>query len=1336
MIEVNKGWHTDNSELNQPLGTWRDAENLVIDDDKQVPRTEYGREEVGENFPSSAVVGHVTHKDFTYYFFANGSVGKQNKDNNYYQEITTGFSFSTRYPIKAKVITNAKEEIILIWTDEFNELKFLNASNPQTIDTINTNLMGLFTRTEPNDITVSVVDGGSMPNGVYVPIYRLITDQGQSTNWTVDEDYVELHTKGSTASFVGSTPGGNSGKSIKIEFGSNDLDTRFKFYEIGFIATIAEVTTVRVLGRYSTTTSSIDNVYTDLDNAITIDISEVIVPKANYPIVKDIEIVEDQLLIGGLQGVEPINYQKYANDISVDYTHSLVSAKQTESGTNQERGFMPGEVYALYIVFLMNDGSFSKAFHIPGRGLLAAEVASSSIVSGSLVYQTEDTADNGISTSNMGGWKNIDELYPETDDYLGYNVANDLRGTQVRHHRFPSIDHLYREHYSGSSTFGKSELPLLGISLSNVVIPNSIAARTKGFYVASAKRELKDSIILGYSDFQCAGETTATTNAVLKKTSGYGPLVGNIKLGAAGDVTEEITISDEAIKFSNFDLLYNKPEINPSYIWNEYRVSVDLSTSYGYNIDDNRRYLEISWGSATVTPTGSSDKAALVDSAKYIPASTVTGDINNYMGDEHILIKSGDFKGGSGAMVDNSGNEDAWINDTVSGTEVDHNTPSSSRPHKTYLTSLRQIIDNVYSPFDEQLNLELLGYKDTASAGGATYSLTIANGDIVNDYYFYMNTAPLADSTTGIIEGGDYIATAEGNNYKGRGTLARKTVIMPTVSRLSARYEDVSQDNSLLYPNTPSIAEASSNTNTGIFTVYDPTAECLRYYDKTYSTRNEFTGILPYSTFDNETFRFKNRIHRSTDFNRLSTGFDISFPANNFYELQFTKGDFIGMVEFNNRLIIRHENTAFISVPRQKVALSGGEATIGDNDIFDLEPQELISTDNGFVGGSSKFNAIKTEYGIVLIDDLNGRIFLYSSSLEEISKLGMQNYFRNNLKSNYKHTKVTYNNISSEVVNSKQVLLFTTATFDINEFNIGDIVYSDVDDTTGIVTDVRTELTGTTEYIKLSTDIVSATTLHTVITLFKKIDNPYESGIISGYDPELQRLMITKKSSSDSRKDIKYKGFYKSGMTLSTNDVVLRDQLYTWNGSSFDVTAGDTEDEFTVSFFPDPRYKFWMGKHTYTVDRYVDFKDKQQHIIASSPIQLFDINIKSETDQIPKIEIIHNVNKNIVKMYGMLMFKTLAYNLSDVLQQSETFDKLTMQNTYQDSGEIDLTNYVDVNTPNNIRAYNGVWKFNLIRDSSGNVLGDNYIKLIFRDTGVNLLYLYGFDLTFNPVRNI
>lgn len=1332
MIKINKGLHIDNSELEQPLYTWRDAENLVIDDDKQTLRTEYGILDIAQNMPSSNVIGDIVYKDFAYYFFANGEVGKVNKINGYYTQIATGFTFNSDYPIKCKITTNAKEDIILIWTDEYNVLRFLNTSNPQSINDTNTRLMGHNTSTLPDHFTLSSVNGGSIPNGTYILFYRLITNQGQSTNWTISPNYLEVHAKGGSSAFKGSEAGESSGKSIKLSIPSNKLDTNFSFYEVGLICNISEVTSVKILGRYNTTNSAVTNVYTDLDNGYNIDITEVITPKANYPIVKDIELIEDQLLLGGLEGEEPVNYQRYANDIVINYTHSLDSVKSALSGNNQTRGFMPGEVYAFYIIFLMNDGSYSKAFHIPGRSGLAAEIASSTLVSGSLVYQTEDTADNGVSSSNMGYWENKDEIYPNTLDYLSYTGSNDLREQKVRHHRFPSLDHLRQTHYSVSSTFGKSHLPVLGIEVSNVVIPTEIAIQTKGYFIASVKRNIKDSIILGFSDFQCAGELTGTSGTVLKRTSGLGPLAGNIKLGQNGVTTEQIEISDQAIKFSNFDLLYNKPRINPNYIYNEYRVSVPVNSAYGYNIDENRRYLDITFAGATITTASSTDKVKLIDSAKYIPAHVITGDINNYMGDEHILVKA-DFGGGAGVMVDNDGNEDAWINNTVSTVEVDHHTPSASRPHKTYLTSLRQILDNVYSPFDKQLELELLGFDSTSTAGGATYSISINNGDIVNDNYFYMNTAPLADSPTGIIEAAPYDATADGNNYKGRGTLVKKVIPMPTVSRLSARVEDLSLDNSLLYPNTPTVA----TSNNGIFTMYDPTSECFRFYDKTYSFRNQFHGIIPYSTFEINTFRYKNRIHRSTDFNRLSTGFDISFPANNFYELQFTKGDFIGMIEFNGRLIIRHENTAFISVPRQKVALSGGEATIGNNDIFDLEPQELISTDNGFVGGSSKFSAIKTEYGVLLIDDLNGRIFLYASSLEEISKLGTENYFRNNFSIKYKYSKRNFTTVASEVSGGKQVLLFSYTTYNKRDFKIGEFIYSSTDDTTGLITDVKIGLSSSTLYIKVYTDIVSVTTSHANIAQYRRIDNPFTNGIIAGYDPELKRILITKKTTSEFLKNISYRGFFKSGMTVNTNDVVFKNGLVQWNGSSYVTATGDPEDEITLSFYPDPKYKFWCSKHDNKPNRYIIYKDELQYLYTTSTPNLIKrINVKSQTSAIPKIELIFNIQNEIAKSFAELRWKTLAYNLSDVLQVGETFDKLTMVNSQQSSGEINLTNYVNINTPNNIRSYNGVWKFNFIRDSSNNIMVDNYIRLIFRDTGSNLLYLYGFDLTFTPIQNI
>jgi hypothetical protein len=186
----------------------------------------------------------------------------------------------------------------------------------------------------------------------------------------------------------------------------------------------------------------------------------------------------------------------------------------------------------------------------------------------------------------------------------------------------------------------------------------------------------------------------------------------------------------------------------------------------------------------------------------------------------------------------------------------------------------------------------------------------------------------------------------------------------------------------------------------------------------------------------------KNRIARSTKYNRNSILFNIYFPQTSYFEMPTNKGNIVSINEFNNRLIIRHTQTTFLTIPNQRIQTSAGEATIGNNDLFDIEPEELVSTDNGFAGSSSKFNSIKTEFGITIIDSFNGKIFLFSSQLEEISRIGNRFLFERNFRILNKYKRFIYTDIDYVNWEDDKVAFMIPSTQNIYSFNESDKVFS------------------------------------------------------------------------------------------------------------------------------------------------------------------------------------------------------------------------------------------------------------------------------------------------------
>ncbi len=141
------------------------------------------------------------------------------------------------------------------------------------------------------------------------------------------------------------------------------MDTRYERVRIAVVKTSASVKTAFVVGTipYSGVDFSYDYYGQEGEP---INIAELITPSKTYLQGQDLFQHDGRLFFYGIKNEKNLNYQKYANDLQVDWVRY-----DTSNETNAKyhpRSFMRGEVYDFAIVFNYCDGTSSAAFHIPG----------------------------------------------------------------------------------------------------------------------------------------------------------------------------------------------------------------------------------------------------------------------------------------------------------------------------------------------------------------------------------------------------------------------------------------------------------------------------------------------------------------------------------------------------------------------------------------------------------------------------------------------------------------------------------------------------------------------------------------------------------------------------------------------------------------------------------------------------------------------------------------------------------------------------------------------------------------------------------------------------------
>lgn len=351
----------------------------------------------------------------------------------------------------------------------------------------------------------------------------------------------------------------------------------------------------------------IDVVHTGIEQSTIAAIEDITVNNPRYLAAKTIAQSNNRLYMANLKSRPDIGYQKFANAITIsaekervdefdnrvfdtislntgyalmlnpdindgenyqtggvsggfnyDYVTEVIKPIQENSARGyrnanrlfRKKSFRRGDVYALYISFILNDGTETMAYHIPGRasnqigdgpitektaledyassatnyvGMSTTEILS--VVPSAKTYQIFDTTILDISdTTNMSYWENENETYPDTEDFDVWTVDSQgnalqttttLRNKQVRHHKFPSnknddfgyipaLDifsdpNNYTDSNSSESnrvTFNES-VRLLGFKLDNIKLPKDILNQVQEYRIYYAKRRDQDKLVMG-----------------------------------------------------------------------------------------------------------------------------------------------------------------------------------------------------------------------------------------------------------------------------------------------------------------------------------------------------------------------------------------------------------------------------------------------------------------------------------------------------------------------------------------------------------------------------------------------------------------------------------------------------------------------------------------------------------------------------------------------------------------------------------------------------------------------------------------------------------------------
>ena len=284
----------------------------------------------------------------------------------------------------------------------------------------------------------SIIEGGGLRTAVYYLSLAYVDDDFVTTNYLTVSNPVsiveEFDATFPTTKKDGAKEGDQTTKAIKWKV--SKLNTDYKYLRPAVIRRMGEATEVFKLNDVEIPSDgNSEVVFSGIEGFTPGSIEEIMIDTIAYETAKTIQQLDGGLYVGNVTGSKDLGYQKYANNIKLraytveidrfDEFYATIDNLESGFGTREVnkfngsvryplpsqsyryipnitnwKGYMRDEIYAFYIAFIMNDGSMSYAYHIPGRE--------------DLKYEREPlSGSGGLSTSSYGGlWGDFQDLSP------------------------------------------------------------------------------------------------------------------------------------------------------------------------------------------------------------------------------------------------------------------------------------------------------------------------------------------------------------------------------------------------------------------------------------------------------------------------------------------------------------------------------------------------------------------------------------------------------------------------------------------------------------------------------------------------------------------------------------------------------------------------------------------------------------------------------------------------------------------------------------------------------------------------------------------------------------
>lgn len=454
-------------------------------------------------------------------------------------------NFQDNNEITSTFRINYKNQRVVYWVDGLNDDRVINVDIDSSL--LNISLLSIESSSKKPIIEATVNDtGGSVTTGQYFisisyNVGNSFTTEPLSISSPisigVEKYYNNIVVNNNNSKEFGLTDGDvipiPTNKSISLNI--TNIDINYDTYNI-IISKVANTGfSFKVIKKISVKVNNFLYTGNEGEEDTTINIQDLTSGGVKYYASEAISQKENRLLRGNskLKG-SFIQYQKFANNIKVDYlitekvVRDVIERDQddylTEIGSNEyyarqsispaylsntanndldNKTFMRDEVYSLGIGFELIDGSETDVFHIPGRLLndvsnfasgeynrdssIKQSVWDNELINSNLYWKERNTATTFINSfgGNLAYWRSS-EVYKDGFDLPKNGEKNSDGKSYIRHHKMPSdvLQPIFRFEtnlLNNSKIYKRS----LSLDIKNIVIPDELKkliSKVKFFY--------------------------------------------------------------------------------------------------------------------------------------------------------------------------------------------------------------------------------------------------------------------------------------------------------------------------------------------------------------------------------------------------------------------------------------------------------------------------------------------------------------------------------------------------------------------------------------------------------------------------------------------------------------------------------------------------------------------------------------------------------------------------------------------------------------------------------------------------------------------------------------